>query len=229
MNDTCSNCDAEISDGGFLKTPNRRYSARQVSFVNFVTDASYPDLCEKCGDAEYRGAVIGTKAQREECRQYVQDHIVDFPMMTISQVPPGARCRIKSMVTANVTVGTGFFNELSQGFSDMFGATNVATGMAFKVNSGEATARSVLVEKAIAMGANCVIGVDIDYGTTNNNAATVNMQGTAVVIENLENILSDDVLERFRVFEEKRGRVQEISRWLAGDFEGVAVPDVETV
>jgi uncharacterized protein YbjQ (UPF0145 family) len=145
-------------------------------------------------------------------------NVVDFPMMTISQVLAGTDCRIKSMVTANVTVGTGLFSELSQGFSDMFGATNVASGMALKVNSGEATARSILVTKAVAMGANCIIGVDVDYGTTANNAATVNMQGTAVVIRNLDAILDTDVLERFGAFEAKLARAQEITRWLAGDF-----------
>ncbi|WP_395396457.1 heavy metal-binding domain-containing protein (plasmid) [Novosphingobium sp. BL-8A] len=100
----------------------------------------------------------------------------------------------------------------------LLGATNTSTGMAFKVNSGESTARSILVTKAAAMGANCIIGVDVDYGTTANNAATVNMQGTAVTIRNLEAILDDDVMERFGKFEASLARAQEISRWLAGEF-----------
>ncbi|WP_395336785.1 heavy metal-binding domain-containing protein [Novosphingobium sp. BL-8H] len=218
MSDTCGNCGAEITDGGILKGPNRRYGPKQVETLNFVSGTQYTDFCEKCGKRDYEAAILGLKAERQQCQDYMTANVVDFPMMTISQVPPGADCRIKSMVTANVTVGTGMFSELSQGFSDMFGATNVSSGMALKVNSGEATARSILVTKAVAMGANCIVGVDVDYGTTANNAATVNMQGTAVVIRNLDAIIDADVLERFAQFEARLGRAQEISRWLAGDF-----------
>ncbi|MPS67238.1 MAG: heavy metal-binding domain-containing protein [Novosphingobium sp.] len=218
MSDRCGNCDAEITDGGIIKGPNRRYGPGQVAILNFVSGTQYTDICEKCGRNDYESAILGLKGERQQCQDYMTANVVDFPMMTISQVPPDADCRIKSMVTANVTVGTGLFSELSQGFSDMFGATNVASGMALKVNSGEATARSILVTKAVAMGANCIVGVDVDYGTTANNAATVNMQGTAVVIRNLDAILDTDVLERFGTFEAKLARAQEITRWLAGDF-----------
>lgn len=218
MSDTCGNCGAEITSGGIIKGPNRRYGPKQVGILNFVAGTHYAEMCEKCGKTEYETAILNLKAERQQCQDYMTANVVDFPMMTISQVPPGADCKIKSMVTANVTVGTGLFSELSQGFSDLFGATNTATGMAFKVNSGEATARSILVTKAVAMGANCIIGVDVDYGTTANNAATVNMQGTAVRISNLDGILDEDVMERYGRFEASLARAQEISRWLAGDF-----------
>ena len=220
MSDRCGNCDAEITDGGIIKGPNRRYGPGQVAILNFVSGSQHTEICEKCGKNDYETAIWSLKDERQKCQDYMTANVIDFPMMTISQIPPGAECRIKSMVTANVTVGTGMFSELSQGFSDMFGATNVNSGMALKVNSGEATARSILVTKAVAMGANCIIGVDVDYGTTANNAATVNMQGTAVVIRNLDAILDADVLERFGQFEAKLARAQEISRWLAGDFGG---------
>ncbi|MBW6525259.1 YbjQ family protein [Sphingomonas sp. RHCKR7] len=48
---------------------------------------------------------------------------------------------------------------------------------------------------ALASGANCILAVDIDYGTTGNNAATVNMQGTAVVIANLSAVLAEDTFD----------------------------------
>lgn len=218
MSDFCGNCGAEITSGGIIKGPNRHYSAKQAEILNFVTGTQYAEICEKCGKQEYENAILSLKAERQECQDYMKTNVVDFPMMTISQIPTGADCKIRSMVTANVTVGTGMFSELSQGFSDMFGATNVNSGMALKVNSGEATARSILVTKAMAMGANCIIGVDVDYGTTANNAATVNMQGTAVVVRNLDAIIDVDVMERFAKFEASLERAREISRWLAGDF-----------
>ena len=139
-------------------------------------------------------------------------------MMTITHMPPNAEYRIKAMVTANVSVGTGLFNELSQGFSDMFGVTNTSSGMAFKINSGEATARAILANKAMEIGANCIVGVDIDYGTTNNNAATVNMQGTAVSISNFNEILDIAEFEKAQKIVSTYQRASELSRALRGDF-----------
>lgn len=219
MMENCANCDAKITDGGVFGTPNTRYSAVNLKIVNFINDTDYTELCEKCGKSIVDTTIWNLGTEAEDRRAYIKNHIVNFPMMTIGQMPAGTDYKIKGMVTANVSVGTGLFSELSQGFSDMFGVTNVASGMALKVNSGEATARSMLVNRAIAMGANCVIGVDIDYGTTHNNAATVNMQGTAVHIANLDNVLDKPELERAQNIQNAYARIQELGRWLQGEFE----------
>ncbi|MGF7156110.1 uncharacterized protein YbjQ (UPF0145 family) [Novosphingobium gossypii] len=219
MTDECGNCGAEITEGGIFKGSNKRLANNKVAITNLVTGHEYTTLCEKCGSSQFEAALLSVRRERDDARHYLKENITDFPMMTISQVPPTADCRIISMVTGNVTVGTGLFSELSQQVSDLFGATNTASGMALKVNSGEATARSIVVNKAMALGANCIIGVDIDYGTTTNNAATVNMQGTAVVISNLDDVFSERVLERFRLFEEKRERMEQLDRLSRGDIE----------
>ena len=218
MAENCTNCDAKITDGGVFGSPNQRYSATKVQIVNFIHGTSHEELCEKCGGEIVGPTLNKLQAEQESCMGYIKTNIVDFPMMTISQVPPGAKCRIKAMVTANATVGTGMFSELSQGFSDMFGMTNTSTGMALKVNSGEATVRAIIANKAIAMGANCVIGVDIDYGVTNNNAATVNMQGTAVLISNLNELLDEAEFLKAEKIAKAYARVKELGRWLRGEF-----------
>lgn len=190
------------------------FSERLESILN--TNAAEVERFRALGDEADQRAQF--KAEQESWMGYIKANIVDFPMMTISQVPLGAKCRIKAMVTANATVGTGMFNELSQGFSDMFGMTNTTSGMALKVNSGEAAVRAIIANKAMAMGANCVIGVDIDYGVTNNNAATVNMQGTAVVISNLSEILDDAEFAKAEKIAMAYARIKELGRWLRGEF-----------
>ena len=151
--------------------------------------------------------------QSANAREFIQTHITDFPMMTVDHLPGASTYWIKGMVTANVAVGTGIFSEASQGISDMFGATNTTSGMAKKVNSGEATARTMIANKALSMGANCVIGVDVDYGTTANNAATVNMQGTAVRIANLAEVFDGPELRKAKAFEQAYETIAEMSRW----------------
>ncbi len=217
MAEFCNNCEAKL--GGVFGTPNYLYPVLRVKIVNFIHGTAYDELCGKCGEEIVDETVGQLQAESERCQAYITNNIIDFPMMTISQVPPGAKCLIKGMVTANVTVGTGMFSELSQGFSDIFGATSTNSGMAHKVNSGEATARAIIVNKAINFGANCVIGVDIDYGTTVNNAATVNMQGTAASIANLDEVLAGPEFANAQKFETAYSRVRELARWLRGEFE----------
>lgn len=219
--DACGNCGAEITDGGIFKTKNERYSNRQAAILSYVTGERYEEICENCGKESSTAAVRSLRESMGKSKAYIRENIVDFPMMTISQVPPGAVCKIQSMVTANVTVGTGLFSELSQGFSDFFGVTNVSSGMSLKVNSGESKAREMLVAKAMLLGANCIIAVDVDYGTTANNAATVNMQGTAVVIENLEEILEHSAYEKYEAIKANVENINHMALWLEGDYKSM--------
>lgn len=221
MVEHCINCDSKITDGGIFGSPNQAYGPIKVRIANFINSTSYEGLCENCGKQIVDEAVGKIQNEAGACRSYIKDNIIDFPMLTINQAPPNADCKIKAMVTANVSVGTGLFNEFGQGFSDLFGVTNTNSGMALKVNSGEATARSIIANKAIAMGANCVIAVDIDYGTTNNNAATVNMQGTAVRIVNLKDILDAPEFEKAQKIEAACARLKQLSLWLKGDFDSL--------
>jgi uncharacterized protein YbjQ (UPF0145 family) len=227
MAEECANCGEEITAGGIIKASNHRYPQRSVDFVNFVTGSTFEELCAKCGIlpvSEANGKVHG---EIQECRQYVEGHISDFPMLTVQYLPPAIGYRIKGMLTANVTVGTGFFSEFSQGTSDFFGAVTTQSGMAHKVNKGEGTARAILVNKAIAAGANCIIGVDIDYGVTANNAATVNMQGTAILVDDLKALLDRPEYEKAQEIMRKFDRVLRLNRWLAGKLEseaGAVVP-----
>lgn len=91
--------------------------------------------------------------------------------------------------------------------------------MAFKVSKGEALVKAILVRKALDLGAICIIGTDIDYGTTTNNAATVNMQGAAVLVPDLAAILGGRAHEMTVWILWAWSRVQSLSRWLRGDIQ----------
>lgn len=187
MTDTCANCGEGITTGGIIKSPNVRHEQSAIDFVNLSNGTAFSALCQKCGQGPLRDA----EREIAKCRRYVENRVGDFPMMTVQYLPADIRYRLKGMLTANVTVGTGLFSEFSQGFSDFFGAVNTQSGMAYKANSGETAARGILVNRALAIGANCIIGVDIDYGVTANNSATINMQGTAIVVEDLALLLHE--------------------------------------
>ena len=219
MPEYCANCDAEITFGGIIKAANWKYDLQKINLVNFVNKTEHVELCEKCGKEDYEAIFIDLTNKIDEDNAYIKNNISDFPMITISQFPAHILYKIKMMITANVTVGTGFFSEFSQGVSDIFGRINTDTGMAYKVNSGEGTARSILANKALSIGANCIIGVDIDYGTTANNAATINMQGTAVSVSNLAEILDAGEFAKAQKIDEAYRNIIIRSAWLKGNFQ----------
>jgi uncharacterized protein YbjQ (UPF0145 family) len=204
MSDECLNCGSTITAGSTFKSANERKSAETLAFVNFINRTDYPDLCYKCGSTPEFGARQAIATELTEKSALAQERVVNFPMFTMSWLPAGTQVRFKNLVTANVTVGTGFFSEFSQSFSDFAGSVNANSGMSYKVNKGEAAAR--------------IVGVDIDYGTTTNNAATINMQGTAATIDNLSDVLAPDALARAQDLDDLYARIAQLERWRTGDI-----------
>jgi uncharacterized protein YbjQ (UPF0145 family) len=218
MSDRCANCDKAITQSTTFRDPNERVKPFTVTWVNFINKTDFSEMCNSCADGPIARAYETIDKELSDLRESIEGRISDFPMFTGSWLPQHADLKLKNLITANVTVGTGIFSEFSQGFSDFFGAVNVSTGMSFKVNKGESAARAILVTKALSLGGNCVLGVDIDYGTTSNNAATINMQGTAAVIENLDSILHADELARAQELMQDFERAAELRRWRSGQI-----------
>jgi uncharacterized protein YbjQ (UPF0145 family) len=202
MAELCPNCSEKITIGGVFGKPNDRLAAKTVAAINLVYATEYEGLCDRCGADMRDEAMHRLKTQMETLNKGIEQAMAAFPLLTVDVLPGANHYRALGMVTGNVTVGTGLFNEFGQGISDMFGTINQQSGMALKVNKGEAAARAIIVQKAVALGANCIIGVDIDYGITTNNAATVNMQGTAVFVPDLAAVFNQ--------------RAADVAEWLAG-------------
>ena len=218
MAEQCGNCGSDITDGTVFKASNLRKTLAEIELVNVANSTQFADLCGKCGnDLVYlAGGKIARLATQKS--QEFDNLVVHFPMFTVHSLPKNIFYKMKNLVTANVTVGTGIFNELSQGISDIFGVANEFTGMSHKVNKGEAAARSVLVRKAIGCDANCIIGVDLDYGSTANNSAMVNMQGTAIKVHNLEDLIDEVEAEKFRYLMGAFEELSRLRRWQRGEF-----------
>lgn len=204
---TCKNCDAEITDGGVFKESNRVIEEIKVRRVNFALEKNYLALCEKCGGELIQKASSMLRKEEEKIISELESRASDFPMFTVDVLPSGIKYVLKNMVTANVTVGTFIFNEFSQAINDTLGSATSKTGNALKANKGEDAAKSILIAKAKKMKANIILGVDIDYGTTVNNAITVNMQGTAAFVENLSQLIAEEEIVKLMEIEKLEERL----------------------
>lgn len=87
----------------------------------------------------------------------------------------------KGIISGDIVLGTGFFSETSAAFADFFGISSNLFSR--KMKQAKAIAENEMINNALAVGANAVIGIDVDYQTIGNNMIAVSMNGTAVVVE----------------------------------------------
>ncbi|MEY2860427.1 MAG: hypothetical protein RL392_885 [Pseudomonadota bacterium] len=186
---TCSNCSSELTVGGLFKDSNKLLEPAKIDRINLAYETNFTELCEKCGSEKLQLSAAKILGRIDPLRVRLEQLTSEFPIFTVDVLPPVARYVLKGLVTSNVTVGTGVVSEASQVVTDVLGSTTADTGMAHKHNVGERSALSLIVSKAVSLGANAIIGIDIDYGATRLNAATVNIQGTAIKIENLSEVV----------------------------------------
>ena len=88
-----------------------------------------------------------------------------------------------NLVHGEVVMGTGFLSEFSASVNDFFGTTSgLFEG---KISLAKQKAQEQMVVKAMALGANALIGVDFDITTFNNNMIGVSSNATAVIINKI--------------------------------------------
>lgn len=86
--------------------------------------------------------------------------------------------------SGEIVLGTGLFSEMLASVTDIFGEqSNVMTS---KLTTAKQYALNRLIENCVAVGANAVIGVDLDMMTLAQNQMVVCANGTAVKIEKVE-------------------------------------------
>ncbi|MEO0912710.1 MAG: heavy metal-binding domain-containing protein [Pseudomonadota bacterium] len=84
------------------------------------------------------------------------------------------------VVVGEAILGANVFRDIFAGITDIIGGRSAA----YEQSLGEAreTAIRELEERAVAKGANAVVGVDLDYEVIN-NMLMVSASGTAVTVE----------------------------------------------
>ena len=89
----------------------------------------------------------------------------------------------KGIVNGNAIVGVNALKDMFASFRDIFGGRSGAYEE--ELNRAKQLAMDEMIEQATAMGANAIIGVDIDFESiqVSGSMLMVNASGTAVIIE----------------------------------------------
>ena len=84
------------------------------------------------------------------------------------------------IVVGEAIIGTNIFRDIGAGLRDIVGGRSGAYEK--KMTEARETAIKEMIEKAQTLGADAVVGVDIDYETVGNGMMMVSASGTAVKV-----------------------------------------------
>jgi uncharacterized protein YbjQ (UPF0145 family) len=86
----------------------------------------------------------------------------------------------KGIVAGEAIMGANIVRDLFAGITDIIGGRSGAYEA--KLQDARETAMNEMESRARALGANAVVGVDLDYEVVNNTMLMLSASGTAVVI-----------------------------------------------
>lgn len=88
----------------------------------------------------------------------------------------------KGVVTGETIIGVNFFKDFLAGIRDVIGGRSNSYEKVLR--EAKETAMAEMGERAAALGANAIVGIDIDYETIGqgNSMIMVTCSGTAVVV-----------------------------------------------
>ncbi len=104
-------------------------------------------------------------------------------ILTTTPQVEGYRIReYKGVVTGETIIGANFMKDLFAGIRDIVGGRSSSYEKVLR--KAKDTAMQEMIERAQQMGANAIVGIDIDYETIgeSNSMLMVATSGTAVVI-----------------------------------------------
>ena len=103
-------------------------------------------------------------------------------LSTTSQIEGNSIREYKGIVTGETIIGANFMKDLFAGIRDIVGGRSSSYEKVLR--KAKDTAMQEMIERAQEMGANAIVGIDIDYETIgeSNSMLMVATSGTAVVI-----------------------------------------------
>jgi uncharacterized protein YbjQ (UPF0145 family) len=195
----CPYCKAPLKSGW---SSNELIRQKESDFINFIFESATEGFCEKCGPALLDEAKVRYSKTKQDIVEYIESNIHKIQIITI-HTPPGWIFEPVSIITSQSVTGTGLFSEIASSFTDFLGRQSGA--FSNKLIEGEKLCFSQLRFKALQLGANAILGTDIDYGEVGGGKGMllVCAAGTAVKVKNTEVIeYAKDIEELMRKSEE---------------------------
>lgn len=194
----CPNCNTKLDGGGlFSSLPAKIVSEIGIEAINLFLQTNHSQGCTKC----LRKEILDTKSIIEA---NLTNGSKDFSKnkcwlpLTSSGVSSNWKFEVIDLVTAQANIGTGVVSELSSDIKDLFGMQSNTYNL--KMSKAEAMCKNRLIMNGLALGANAIIGIDIDYNEVGGGKGMlmVSMTGTAISLKD-KSVLSSDSEHRLEI------------------------------
>jgi len=143
--------------------------------------------CWKCGldNSPTSNTCARCESPRENPRAAIElEEKARLNALLVTSTPLLQGCEIEKYfgpVFSLIVLGTGFLSEFSASLADLMG--DRATSFEKKLDAARQSAMYDLRFKAHELGANAVIGMDLDYMTLAGNLFVIAASGTAVLVK----------------------------------------------
>nr|WP_295869884.1 heavy metal-binding domain-containing protein [uncultured Chitinophaga sp.] len=180
---SCPNCGAKIKDGVF--SSNSLMSDVKSELIAEVNNTPKIIGCSKCLSDTYEQAFSKFVENRKKIQNEILEHIKNVPVIT-THCPFNWDYKILGLATGQSTTGTGLFTEVGASWTDFFGMQSQAYNK--KIAGGEELCLQQIRSKAVRMGGNAIIAVDIDYSEMGGEKGMIMvcMSGTVIKLNNLD-------------------------------------------
>ncbi|MBE7466005.1 MAG: heavy metal-binding domain-containing protein [Planctomycetes bacterium] len=205
----CLNCGEVLSDNVFY--PNKVLSPDMLEVINEYRSEKVKERCNSCGGRLYEDCLTAIRNERLSIAKKLEESYMAIPILSL-HAPQGWEYTCLDLVTAQSVTGTGFLSELTSSIDDFFGMqSNSHTG---KIANGEELCKSILRRKANSLGANAILGADIDYAEVGGSKGMlmVCMTGTAVVLKS-EEVFPEKLRILIKSRDELKARLNFLSRF----------------
>ena len=198
----CPNCKSEVKAGFFAAVGLSK--PETITLINVFGEGTSEAYCTKCEDKFITKAVPVYLRELERTKRIIAELIDTVPIVSI-QSPLHWEYQVLELVTAQSVLGTGLLSEFTSSITDIFGTQSGAYNK--KLVEGEKFCKNILRKKALDIGANAIIGTDVDYSEAGSlkGMLMVCMAGTAIVLKNPE--ISG-------VDQEKMKKLNEANQWM---------------
>lgn len=175
----CPNCGERLRSA-FSSNPV--ISEAAADLINLHVDNPSEAYCGRCAEpliAEIRARRV---KEKQNLIRSIQQYVDTIPVASIHS-PAGWTYEVIGLITAQSTLGTGLFSDVSSMFTDIFGQQSETYNS--KLRQGEEHCARILRTRAMEVGGNAVLAADIDYAEVGGTRAMlmVCMTGTAVRLD----------------------------------------------
>ena len=162
---------------------------KELGFADRMSAKSFGGKCRDCSNKErimqqmLAAGIDPAEIEQKVLEQDAFDAEIEAIMLTTETAPNLKITRRIEVITAEVAYGTNIFKDLFTDVRDIVGGR--ATAIQNTVRDARRAALHELKREAYEVGANAVVGIDLDYVELSSFKSMVMLvaSGTAVIIE----------------------------------------------